>query len=95
LEGYGDILDTTPAAGRNGEGEYDFGSREVPFGRLSTTPLSTGLSKKSIVELAITIKHRKFPVLNIAFWPYSKKESAKAMQVRLAFGISDDHKVKV
>jgi len=84
-EGYGDILDTTPTAGRNGEGEHDFGSCRVPFGELSTTTSSIGLSEKSIVELAVAAEHKKFPMLNIAFWPYSKKESIEALQVRLAF----------
>jgi len=94
-EGLGDILDTTPATGRNGEGEHNFGTLGVPFGKLSTTSSSTSLSEKFIVKLAVTAKHRKFPVLNIAFWPYSKKESAEALQVRLAFWIGDNHEVKV
>jgi len=92
-EGHGDILDTTSAAGRNEEGEHNFGSRKVPFGGLSTTPLSTGLNEKSIVELVVAVGI-KFSMLNIAFWPYSKKESIEASQVRLAFWIGEDHEVK-
>jgi len=71
--------------GRNGEGEHDLGRRRVPFGGLLTTSSSTNLSKKSIVELAVAAKYRKFLVLNIAFWPYSKRESTEAAQIRLAF----------
>lgn len=92
--GLGDILENTAWAERNGEGEQDFGCCGVRFGGLSTTPSSTGLSEKSIVELAVAAEHRKFPVLRIAFWPYSKKESSEASQVRLPFLIGDDHEVK-
>jgi len=94
-KGHGDILDTTPVARRNGEGEYDFGTRGVPFGGLSTTLSSTGLSKESKVELVVAIEHKKFQVLNITFWLHSKKESTEASQVRLAFWIGNDHEVKV
>ncbi len=80
----GDIREVMGSHDRRGEGEQDLRKRWVPLGGLSTTPSSTGLVEKSIVELAVVAEQRKFPVLRIAFWPYSKKESSDATHGKMA-----------
>jgi len=61
---------------RRGEGDL--------FGGLSTTPSSTGLVEKSILELVVIAEQRKFPVLRIVFLPYSNNASSDATHGRMA-----------
>ena len=64
-----DIDEARRCIERSGDGEHEIGMRSLLFGRLSTTPSSMGLTEKSIVELIVDAEQRKFPVLNITYYP--------------------------